>query len=287
MLVGLGLRLFAVFLITAMSAVIHAVGDRVPLGEIMVWRSAVALFPILSYMAIRRDLGSLVTRRPWLHVTRGGLGALSMALSFLSLIWLPVANAQALGYLAPVLSLPLAALLLGEHLTAGTVVAIAIGFCGAILMLWQAFEMPGTGALLGVGAGLGYAATMAFVRVHIRAMTVHESAGAIAFYFAVSATLVGLALAPPWTWPPIDRNLAALLVLAGLIGGVGHIASTEAAARAPVSVLAPFEFTGLVWAVGFDLFLFGLVPGPLAVAGIAAILAAALIVFVPARRRGG
>lgn len=133
---GAGLRLLAVFLVTCMSALIHAVGEAAALGQIIFWRSGVALVPILLYMAASGDFPSgLRTRRPGGHVMRSLFGAFSMGCSFLSLIYLPVANASALGYLAPVLTLPLAALLLGERLTPRLLLAVAAGFAGAMAFL--------------------------------------------------------------------------------------------------------------------------------------------------------
>lgn len=249
----------------------------------MFWRSAVALIPICLYMVWRKEFpGTLRTRRPWLHVTRSLLGAVSMGASFLSLAYLPVANAQALAYLAPVLVLPLAALLLRETLTSSVVIAVLLGFCGVLFLLWDAFAVPGEGAIIGVLAGLAYAFTMAFVRVHTKTMTLTESSSSIAFYFAIVSALVGLGTLP-LGWIPLDGRLFGWLMIAGLLGGVGHIVSNEAVARAPVGALAPFEFTGLIWALGFDLLIFSTVPGGVGIAGAVAITLAALMVsfFVP------
>jgi drug/metabolite transporter (DMT)-like permease len=275
---GIGLRLLAVLLITAMSAVIHAVGTRAALGQIIFWRSVVALVPIVLYMALRSDLPrALRTRHPRLHLTRGLFGAASMAFSFVSLIYLPVANAQALAYLAPVLTLPLAALHLGERLRPVTLIAVTLGFAGALLILWQSLDMGQT-AWIGVAAGLAYAMTMAVVRVHIKAMTRTESAATIAFYFAVICAGIGLCTLP-FGWPQLTTSDLMLLIASGLLGGLAHIASTEAVARAPVSTIAPFDFTGLIWAIGFDAVLFSVLPAPLAIAGMGTILIAGLLVI--------
>lgn len=275
---GVGLRLLAAFLMTAMSAAVHGAAETVPIGQIMFWRSALALLPICLYMMWRREFPrALRTRRPGLHVTRSAFGAFSMAMSFLSLAYLPVANAQAIAYLAPVLVLPMAAVLLKEKLSSAVFIAIFIGFTGVILLLWDALEMPGDSAVIGVVAGLAYALTMAFVRVQTKTMTLTESASTIAFYFAIVAALIGLATAP-FGWVELNRSLFGWLAFAGLIGGIGHIVSNEATARAPVSALAPFDFTGLIWALGFDLVLFSVVPGILGLIGVFAITFAALIV---------
>lgn len=119
-LTGILLRLLATLLITAMSAAVRQAAATLPVGQIMAWRSGVALIPILAYMALRGDLpAALFTRHPRLHLIRGGLGAVTMALSFASLAFLPVATAQALAFLAPVLVLPLAARMLGEQVGRG------------------------------------------------------------------------------------------------------------------------------------------------------------------------
>ena len=280
---GVGLRLLAAFLMTAMSAAVHGAADVVPVGQIMFWRSALALVPICLYMIWRSEFPrALRTQRPGLHVTRSAFGAFSMAMSFLSLAYLPVANAQAIAYLAPVLVLPLAGVMLKEKLSPTVFLAVVVGFAGVVLLLWDALEMPGDGAVIGVIAGLAYAFTMAFVRVHTKTMTLTESASTIAFYFAIVAALIGLATAP-FGWVTLDLPLFGWLAFAGLIGGIGHIVSNEATARAPVSTLAPFDFTGLVWALGFDLVLFSVLPGALGLLGVFAITFAALIVTVKGR----
>lgn len=139
---------------TAMSAVVHGATEIAPLGQIMFWRSAIALVPIILYMIWRQEFPrAFRTRRPGLHITRSVFGAFSMAMSFLSLAYLPVANAQALAYLAPVLVLPLATMMLKEKLTKAILIAVIFGFGGVVAMLWDAFLLPGDGAIIGIAAG--------------------------------------------------------------------------------------------------------------------------------------
>ena len=277
-LAGIGLRLLATFLMTAMSAAVRAAAQEVPLGQIIFWRSFLALIPICLYMMWCGEFpNALRTKHPRLHVTRSLLGVFAMAMFFTALAYLPLANAQALGYLAPILVLPLAAILLKEKLTATIFVAVFLGFAGVILLLWDAFKLPSEGALIGVVAGLTFAFTMAFVRVHTKAMTKTESSASIAFYLALVGAVVGLTTYA-FGWIALSSTLFGWLVLAGFLGGIGHIAANEATARAPVSALAPFDFTGLIWALGFDLLLFALLPGPMGLVGVFAITFAALMV---------
>lgn len=281
---GIGLRLLAAFLITAMSALIREASDKATLGQIIFWRSAIAIIPICIYMAIRGDFpGALRTRRPGAHLLRGILGAAAMALSFISLAYLPVAYAEALGFLGPVLTLPIAAFFLKERISFWLITAVALGFAGVVAILWQGMTMPGDGALIGIAAGLGFAGLVAVYRVYVKTMTRTESPATISFYFALFTTFVGLATIP-FGWNQLDLYATAVLIGAGLLGGLAHIAATESVARAPVSVLAPFEFTGLVWAVIFDFVLFSTLPGVPGWIGIIAITLAGLMVVIPPER---
>jgi drug/metabolite transporter (DMT)-like permease len=275
---GIGLRLLATFLMTAMSAAVRVTAETVPLGQLIFWRSFLALIPICLYMIWRREFPSaLRTKHPRLHVTRSLLGVFAMAMFFTALAYLPLANAQALGYLAPILVLPLAAVLLKEKLTAIIFSAVFLGFCGVIFLLWDAFTLPSEGALTGVAAGLVFAFTMAFVRVHTKTMTLTESSASIAFYLALVGSVVGLGTIV-LGWIELSNTMFGWLALAGFLGGIGHIVANEATARAPVSTLAPFDFAGLIWALGFDVILFSIVPGPMGLIGVFAITLAALMV---------
>jgi len=276
---GLFLRLTAVALITAMSATIHALAQSLPIGQIVFWRSAVALIPIAAYLWLRGQLrDGLKTRNPRGHILRSAFGCLSMVFSFVSLAYLPVANASALAYLTPLITLPLASVLLGERLARGVVLACFLGFVGVLLMLQSSMQSPSGSRLelIGIAAGLGYAATMGFVRVHVKGMVAEETPASIAFYFAVTCSLLG-ALSVFWGWASVDAATFGLLILAGLLGGAAHIAGVEAVARAPISTLAPIEYTGMVWALGFDALLFGVWPDLWGGTGVAVILFAALI----------
>ncbi len=281
---GVGLRLLAAFLITAMAALVREVSGQATVGQIVFWRSAVALVPIAIYMGLRGQFpAALRTRRPGAQLARGVIGAVSMSLSFLSLAYLPVAQAEALGYLAPVLVLPLAAWFLGEALSARVVLAVFLGFAGVLAMLWEGLAAPGQGALLGVLAGLGFAAANSVSRIQVKALTRTDSPATIAFYFAGISGLFGLATLP-FGWQPLGLRELALLAGVGLLGGLAHIAATEAIARAPVSTLAPYDFSGMVWAVIFDAVLFAVLPAPLGWAGIAAITLAGILVLPRAPR---
>src|SRR5690349_4881854 len=122
---------------SAMSAAIHEVAGEVPIGQIIFWRSFVALAPTLIYLAVRRELGqSIRTRYLHKHLVRGLLGCVVMFFSFVSLRYLSVGLATALTYLAPILSIVAAMLFLRERPGATIFVGVILGFVGILLMLY-------------------------------------------------------------------------------------------------------------------------------------------------------
>jgi drug/metabolite transporter (DMT)-like permease len=278
--IGIALRLAATLCFAVMSLFVQLAAAEAPVGQIVFHRSAWALLPILAYLAWRGQLRrALHTRQPFGHVRRSLYGLASMFFSFLSLAKLPLALATALAFLAPLLAVPVAMLALRERpgwLVGGAALA---GFAGVLLMLAPALVGPAlaTGTLIGVAAGLGNAATTIAARVEIKRLTATEWPGTIALYFSLVCAAGGLATWP-LGWDAVSDTGFLWLVGAGIAGGLAHICMTEALARAPVSLLAPFEYTAMLWAVLFDLLVFGLVPGLPGLLGSLLIVAAAAAV---------
>ena len=123
----------------AMSAIIHEASAHAALGQMIFWRSALALPPIVAYLALRGQLGlSIRTKRPGKHLIRGILGCIVMALNFTALAYLSVGVATALSYLTPILSMFAAMLLLKERTSLLVVLGVLFGFAGVVIMLFPA-----------------------------------------------------------------------------------------------------------------------------------------------------
>ena len=279
---GIGLRLGATGLFAVMSLFVRLASFEAPVGQIMFWRSSIALIPIVLYLIWCNQFPrALRTARPFGHIKRSTFGLVAMFFSFLSLSYLPLALATALGFLAPLLVLPIAMVMLREKPGIAVFVATFAGFGGVFLMLWPTLSTPGldTGVVMGIAAGLAMAVTTAFAKAQIKALTSTESSGTIAFYFAVICALGGL-LTLPFGW--VNPSLEALtyLIGAGLTGGLAHIFMTEALARAPASTLAAFEYTAMIWALLLDVTIFGVLPQPVSLFGaFLIVLAAAIVMF--------
>lgn len=265
---------------TAMSATIHEAAKVAPVGQLMFWRSLVALGPIVLYLWWRGELATAVrTRYPRKHLVRGLLGAAVMVLNFVALANLSVGLATAISYLAPIMSICAAMVFLRERPGAIVIFGVVLGLLGILLMLFPALMGVEVreGTLIGVLAGLGMAATNALSRVQVKDLTRTDPPASIALSFAVICTLVGL-LTLPLGWASLDSTTLYLLIGAGLLGGMGHVLMTEAVSRAPVSLLAGYEYTGIIWAFIFDFALLGIGLDAWALSGAAVIVAAAALV---------
>ncbi len=270
----------ALAVMAAMSAAIHEAAKVAPTGQLIFWRSALALLPIVLYMALRRELlPAFRTRYPHKHLIRGLLGCAVMFFSFVSLAYLSVGLATALSYLAPVLSIAAAIAFLRERPGRVVFTGVVMGFVGILLMLFPALvgQEVREGALIGIAAGVAMAATNALSRVQVKDLTRTDPPSSVALSFAVICSIVGLGTAP-FGWAMLEFETTVLLAGAGLLGGIGHILMMEAIARAPVSVLATYEYTGILWAFAFDALLLGIALNVWVVAGALLVVAAAVLV---------
>jgi drug/metabolite transporter (DMT)-like permease len=259
---GIILRVGATLFFTLMVVCVKFLSGTVPLGQIVFFRSAVALVPLVLFLKWTGDFPrALRTKRPFGHVFRCLLGCAALFASFASLEYLPLAHASIIGYLAPILAVILAQVVLGEHMTRARWGAVGLGFLGMlVLVLPQAsaaeLDRP---YLIGAALALLMAVFTAGAKVQIRSLAQTENAGAIAFYFAATCSVAGL-VTVFWGW--VQPSPLALLWLcgAGLSGGGAHIMMPLALQHSEVSKLAPFEYLSLGLAVLADLILFQIIP---------------------------
>ena len=260
---GVTLRILSTLAFALMGVCVKALGDTVPLGQIVFFRSAIALLPLAAYLWWCGDWpAGLRTSRPLGHIGRCLLGAAAMFTSFATIRLLPLAEATMLSYLAPVMLAVLAWALLKERLTARRIAGVVLGLAGGAAFCLPAFAgvLPDAG---GVGVFLGILTAMltAGALIQVRRLTLlGEGAGAIAFWFAVISALCGLATAPwGWSWPGTAGMI--LLIATGLAGGLAHILMTLSFRHADASALAPFEYLSVLWAAALGFVFFSEVPG--------------------------
>jgi drug/metabolite transporter (DMT)-like permease len=284
------LKILSALAFTLMSAGVKALSEGYPIGEIVFFRSAFALLPLLVWLRWRGDLINAVrTRNVAGHLLRGLIGTCAMFSGFVALTFLPLSDAVAIGYAAPLITVALAALVLKERVRAYRWAAVVVGFAGVLIMLAPHMNAgviarglsadPAIGVLFALlGAFCGAGAT-----IQVRRLTETEKTGAIVLYFSLLSSLLGLVtIALGWRWPGLGDF--GLLVVTGILGGVGQILLTQSYRFGDASLVAPFEYTTMLWAILIGWFMFGQWPQEAVIAGGAIVCAAGLFVVWRERR---
>ncbi len=286
---AIGLKLAAIFLFTAMSALVKATSDVVPPGEAVFFRSFFAIPVIVVWLALRGDLArGLIAKQPMNHVWRGVLGTSAMGMTFAGLGLLPLPEVTAIGYATPIFTVILAALMLGERIRLIRISAVAMGLVGVLIMIWPRL---GGGAGLQDGATLGaaliLAATMAraLVQIHIRKMVQTENTAAIVFWFSATASVLSL-LTLPFGWVMPDVGTLAVLVLIGLVGGVAQILVTSSYRFGPASMLAPIDYASMIFAILIGYVWFAELPTLVMLIGASLVIAGNILVIWRERQLG-
>jgi len=285
---GIALQIGATFLFTIMAAMVRIVSERVPTGEVVFARSFFALFPLLALLAYRREISAAVrTAHPVGHVVRGTVGVGGMAFGFSALARIPLADATAISFTAPLLTVALAAILLRETVQFYRWAAVAVGLGGVVLMLWPHLGggFDTTEHRIGALCALAGAVCTAVAMTQVRRLTATETTASIVFYFQALAAVAGLATAA-WGWTLPSLGDAALLVTLGVLGGVGQILLTESYRYAPASVVAPFAYSAMLWSLLLGFVLFSEVPPLLVLAGGLIVVGAGLFVIWRERQLG-
>lgn len=198
-----------------------------------------------------------------------GVGLIgSSVLTILAYARMPVVEVSAIAFTGPIILTALAGPILGERVGLRRWTAVGLGFLGVVAVL-----RPGLAAFQ-PAAGLALAGQFAYAAYQIVARRLRGEADAVDL--TLQSALVGTVmtgLAMPLVWSAPGRLDWAMLVGFAILQAAGQWALAAALQRAEIAGLQPWQYVKLAWALGFDLLLFGLVPGPLAVAGIALILA--------------
>lgn len=246
----------AVALFTFMDGLIKWLGSSgYPTMQLVFFRSLFAFIP-LSLVLFRGDWkAALKTRHPWAHAFRCAAGLGAMSGFFYAYTVMPLADAIAIGFAAPIFITVLSVPLLGEKVGPRRWTACLVGFAGMLFIVQPGPGLLESGALVAVLATVGYAAAA----ISVRRLARTETNVAIVFYFTLSATLASGAFLP-WGWKTPDLPDFALLVLIGLLGGLAQLFMTEAFRRGEVALIMPFEYTAMIWSVGMGYFIWDQIP---------------------------
>lgn len=272
-LLGIGLRVGAATSFGIMGAGIKlAAAHDVNLAETAFYRFAFGLPPLLLWIALSGSFGAWRTKRPLAHLWRGLIGLSTMVVAFTAVRRLPLAEATTLSFIAPLFSVALSALFLGEQVGRHRWTAVALGLAGVIVVM-----QPGGTHLdpLGLGLALVAALGVAGVTITLRQIGRTERTPTIVLWFTCFSML-GTGLFMPFYGQAHDSVTWAILIGLGLAGGIGQLFLTSSLRFAPVPVVVPFDYSQLLWAVLFGWLLWDTHPAATTWAGAAIIVGSGL-----------
>ena len=278
-LAGIGLMLAGVFMFSFGDALGKFLVATYPVGELLLLRATVPLIVMLALIwRHRATLPRL--ERPGLQLLRAVLSTAEVAAFFVAVVYLPLADVITYYLACPIFVTALSAIVLREHVGWRRWSAVVVGFCGVLIALQPSAQTISWPALIALGGSLSFAVLM----VVTRSLRATPDIVLAATQFAGTFT-VGLLVAPfAWltpTWPHIG-----LFVLAGAISIVALLSTNRSLKLAPASVVVPYQYSMIVWAVLFGYAVFGDVPSPATLIGAAIIIGAGFYIFLREQRQG-
>lgn len=266
------LMLAAVLMFALMDAGLKLLSAHYPPLQVATLRGLSSL-PLVTMWVLATVPARSLLRVHWpLHLLRGALGVAMMAGFVYGLRTMPLSTAYAITFVAPLLVTAMAGPLLNEKVGGARWIAIAIGLVGVLVIL----RPTGEGMLTGGGLAILIAAICyALGAITVRMLAQRDSTQAMVFWFVVLLSLGAWLLALP-AWKPLQSSHLWIIAGVGVSGSLAQVALTEAFRRGEASLIAPLEYTALVWGVVLDVALWSVLPDGVTWIGAGIIVASGL-----------
>ncbi len=245
---GLWLMVLAIFALASMDVFAKVlIEGGVHTVTILAVRSVIVSGILFAVLASKRQLGKLTTSRAGAHVLRGMVGLTAVGGFFTSLNYLPLADATVIFFTGTLFIAIASVVVLKERFGVHRWFAVVAGYVGVAIALRPDMSGLANGYVYALIGSLSYAAL--FVSGKILSKT--ESTTSLVFYFNLGLGVIAVALLP-FFWEPMPAKHWAMVVAVSLLALLGHLAITQAFSTTDASVLAPVEYTSLLWAISFD-----------------------------------
>lgn len=281
-LVGIGLMLLGVFMFAMNDVMGKWLVATYSVGQVLLLRSVAALVVLLPLMR-QRKVPFAIPPQPGLHAVRITLSTLEVACFYWAVTYMPLADVMTYYLAGPIYVAAFAAFWLGEKIDKPRILAIGIGFVGVLIALRPSPATLSLPALIALAGSLFYSLLMITTR------KLRETDDATLVFGQILGTLIFGAIAAPLAWvTPGPIDLAGLFLL-GIVSMAAHVCVNRALKIAPASVVAPYQYTLIVWAIVLGYLFFGDVVQFWTLVGAAVICGAGLALLLlerEAARRG-
>ena len=238
--------LLAVLCVTIMSVQAKLIGIEYNAVQITFARAIVVLILLMPFIYKLGGLNFLKTKKPFLHFFRGLAGLIGNVMFFLAFQRLPVADVTVISQAVPIFSCILAIIFLGETIGWRRWTAITIGFLGVIIAINPSVNIA-VASLYALGGTLMWSTTIIFLRL----LGSTEHPVKTVFYFMLVSVLI-TSIFQPFLWKEPSFEVILLFIGIGIAAFLTQLLMTYALQKAPASIVSPFNYTGIVWAIIFD-----------------------------------
>ena len=278
-LAGIGLMLLSIFMFSFGDALGKFMVATYSVGQLLWLRACAALFVLLP-LIWRHRAEFVRLERPWLQLLRVALSTLEVAAFFLATVYLPLADVVTYYLACPIFVTALSAIVLRERVGWRRWGAVLIGFGGVLIALRPSAQTVSWPAMIALGGSLSFAVLMLITRSLRATPDIVLASSQFAGTFALGALMSPLG----WVTPSIGS--LGLFAAAGCISVSALLCVNRSLKLAPASVVVPYQYSMIVWAVMFGYVVFGDVPQVATVLGAAIIIGAGLYIFLRERELG-
>src|SRR6202047_1841290 len=278
-LAGIGLMLLSVFMFSFGDALGKFIVATYSVGQLMLLRATSSL-ALLAPSVWRHRAQFRQIERPWLQLLRVMLSTLEVAAFFLAAVYLPLADVITYYLACPIFVTALSAIVLRERVGWRRWSAIVIGFCGVLIALRPSSQTISWPAVIALGGSLCFSVLMLITRL-LRATPDIVMASSQFF-----GTFTLGALMSPFGWVTPSLGSLAWFAVAGCISVSALLCVNRSLKLAPASVVVPYQYSMIVWAIMFGIVVFGDVPSWPTMVGAAIIIGAGLYIFLRERNLG-
>ena len=278
-LAGIGLMLLSIFMFSFGDAMGKFLVATYSVGQLLLLRACAALI-VLVPMIWRHRADFARLERPWLQLLRVTLSTLEVAAFFLATVYLPLADVITYYLACPIFVTALSAIVLRERVGWRRWSAVLVGFCGVLIALRPSAQTISAPALIALGGSLSFALLMLITR------SLRATPDIVLASSQFAGTFLLGALMSPFGWVTPSPGSLVLFAAAGCISVSALLCVNRSLKLASASVVVPYQYSMIVWAMMFGYLVFGDVPSMATIAGAAIIIGAGLYIFLRERDLG-
>ena len=271
---GIGYMCASVLLFSCINALVKWLTQDFPVTQIVFFRCVFALIPCSYLVMTHGGLDALRTNRMGWHATRTVIQFISLICAFTAFSMMPLADVVAISFSSPLFLTALSVPFLGERVGIHRWGAVIVGFLGVLIMV-----QPGPGTFqIGALFVLVNALFGALISIAVRRLSATESSTTITAYQIIFTALYG-SLLLPFGWTAPDLTAFCMLAAVGLGSGIGQFWWIQSLRLAPAAVVAPFQYTAMIWSMALGYLIWSDLPGPALLGGAGIVVLSGLYIL--------